>query len=158
MNATKLTMVLLAGLAIAACSGSDTVPAGSSTNVGGSGAGSNAGNAAARTNALGGAGGNAFTPIFPGATREETDLVQNNLTVYFEFDSSEIRAEFNPMLAAHAAYLASDRNVSVRLEGHADERGSREYNIGLGEQRAQAVRQILALQGAGGAQLSADSL
>jgi peptidoglycan-associated lipoprotein len=58
------------------------------------------------------------------------------------------------MLAAHGRYLASDPNLRIRLEGHADERGSREYNIGLGENRAQAVRQILLLQGVSAAQLS----
>jgi peptidoglycan-associated lipoprotein len=58
------------------------------------------------------------------------------------------------MLAAHGAYLAANTNVQLRLEGHADERGSREYNIGLGERRAQAVRRILMLQGATAAQLT----
>jgi peptidoglycan-associated lipoprotein len=58
------------------------------------------------------------------------------------------------MLSAHARYLASDPNLSIRLEGHTDERGSREYNIGLGENRAQSVRQILLLQGVSAAQLS----
>lgn len=91
---------------------------------------------------------------FPNATQAQLDLLNDSLVVYFEFDSSEIRADFNDMLAAHGSYLASNPNVSVRLEGHADERGSREYNIGLGERRAQAVRRILLLQGAAADQLS----
>ena len=57
------------------------------------------------------------------------------------------------MLAAHGEYLASNGDALVRLEGHADERGTREYNIGLGEQRAQAVRRVLLLQGASADQL-----
>ena len=57
-------------------------------------------------------------------------------------------------MAAHARYLAANPTVRVRLEGHTDERGSREYNIGLGERRAQAVRRALLLQGATETQLS----
>ncbi len=66
--------------------------------------------------------------------------------IYFDFDSSEVRAEDQDLVAAHAISLTSG-SASVRLEGHADERGSREYNIGLGERRAQAVRQMLMIQG-----------
>jgi peptidoglycan-associated lipoprotein len=75
-------------------------------------------------------------------------------TIYFDFDSSEIRGEGTDIVAAHAKYLASNTGMKVRLEGHTDERGSREYNIGLGERRSQAVRRALLLQGAGEAQLS----
>ena len=57
------------------------------------------------------------------------------------------------MLAAHGEYLSANNDAQVRLEGHADERGTREYNIGLGEQRAQTVRRLLLLQGASGDQV-----
>ena len=77
-----------------------------------------------------------------------------NRTIYFDFDSSEIKGEGPAIVAAHARYLASNPTVRVRLEGHTDERGSREYNIGLGERRAQAVRRALLLQGATETQLS----
>jgi len=70
-----------------------------------------------------------------------------NRTIYFEFDSSDIKAEYNAMITAHARYLASNPTMRVRIEGNTDERGSREYNIGLGERRAQAVRRALMLQG-----------
>jgi peptidoglycan-associated lipoprotein len=83
----------------------------------------------------------------------DADLL-GNLIVYFEFDLSDIRSEFNAMLAAHGRYLAENPSADVRLEGHADERGSREYNIGLGERRSQAVRRLLLLQGASGTQIS----
>ena len=82
------------------------------------------------------------------------EALLSRLVIYFEFDQSDIRSEFNDMLAAHGRYLASNPNSRLRLEGHADERGSREYNIGLGERRAQAVRRVLLLQGAGSDQLS----
>jgi peptidoglycan-associated lipoprotein len=75
-------------------------------------------------------------------------------TVYFDFDQSTIRSEFVDVLRAHAAYLNSNRSVSVLIEGHADERGSREYNIGLGERRANAVRTFLAAEGVSEAQMN----
>lgn len=72
----------------------------------------------------------------------------SRLVIYFDFDRSEIRSDFNDTLRAHGAFLAENGDRQIRLEGHADERGSREYNIGLGERRAQAVRRVLMLQGA----------
>src|ERR1700681_888873 len=77
-----------------------------------------------------------------------------NRTIYFDFDSSEVKADYNGLVAAHARYLASNPSIRVRLEGNTDERGSREYNIGLGERRAQSVRRALLLQGAADAQIS----
>lgn len=74
--------------------------------------------------------------------------------VYFDYDSSEIRAEYIDVVAAHAAYLVKYPAARMRLEGHADERGSREYNIGLGERRGQTVRKALMLQGVAEAQVA----
>jgi peptidoglycan-associated lipoprotein len=74
--------------------------------------------------------------------------------VYFDFDRADIRADSQSVVTAHAAFLAKNPNQKVRLEGHADERGSREYNIGLGERRGQAVRRALLLQGVAEVQLS----
>jgi peptidoglycan-associated lipoprotein len=74
--------------------------------------------------------------------------------IYFDYDSSEIRPEFVSVIAAHAHALARNASVRVRLEGHTDERGSPEYNIGLGERRAQAVRRALMLQGVTDAQVA----
>ncbi|HEY3487309.1 MAG TPA: peptidoglycan-associated lipoprotein Pal [Gammaproteobacteria bacterium] len=68
--------------------------------------------------------------------------------VYFDYDKSDIRPEFKELLTAHGKYLASYPDVKVRLEGHTDERGSREYNLALAEQRSKSVRQFLLLQGA----------
>jgi peptidoglycan-associated lipoprotein len=74
--------------------------------------------------------------------------------VYFDFDSAEIKGQGVEVVAAHAKYLAANPGTRVRLEGHTDERGSREYNIGLGERRAQSVRRALMLQGASEGQIS----
>ncbi|PHS69916.1 MAG: peptidoglycan-associated lipoprotein [Methylophaga sp.] len=72
----------------------------------------------------------------------------SNRVVYFEYDSSAVRFEDQAVLEAHAAYLGENPNVTIRLEGHTDNRGSREYNLALGERRALGIRQILMLQGA----------
>ena len=76
------------------------------------------------------------------------------MVIYFDFDESELRAEYADLLASHANRLANNARLNVRLEGHADERGSREYNIGLGERRSQAVRRMLLIQGAAAEQIS----
>ena len=73
--------------------------------------------------------------------------------IYFDFDRSDIRPEFAAAISAHAKHLAAFGAARVRLEGHTDERGSREYNIALGERRAQAVRRALLLQGGADAQI-----
>ena len=74
--------------------------------------------------------------------------------IYFDFDRSEIRPEYASLISSHAKFLAGSGAVKIRVEGHTDERGSREYNIALAERRAQAVRRALMLQGAGDAQLT----
>jgi len=68
--------------------------------------------------------------------------------IYFAFDSSAIPSRFSKVLEAHADYLSEQPDVKLRLEGHTDERGTREYNIALGERRAEAVEKILVLSGA----------
>lgn len=75
-------------------------------------------------------------------------------TIYFDFDQSSIRSEFLDVLRAHAGYLNSNRSASVLIEGHADERGSREYNIGLGERRANAVKRFLEAEGVSSSQIN----
>jgi peptidoglycan-associated lipoprotein len=67
---------------------------------------------------------------------------------YFPFDSSEISAADRDVLVAHGKFLAANPKVKVTIDGHCDERGTREYNLALGERRAQAVQRVLMLQGA----------
>ncbi len=71
-----------------------------------------------------------------------------NRTIYFDFDSAKISDESLALLETHGNFVAGNGDVSVRLEGHTDERGSREYNIALGDRRAQSVRRVLLFQGA----------
>ena len=88
------------------------------------------------------------------ATSGPTGEQLSKRVIYFDFDKADIRADSQTVVAAHAQYLAKNPSQKVRLEGHADERGSREYNIGLGERRGQAVRRALLLQGVAEVQLS----
>jgi peptidoglycan-associated lipoprotein len=74
--------------------------------------------------------------------------------IYFDFDKSEIKPEFADIITVHARNLTAHPTLKMKLEGNTDERGTREYNIGLGERRAQAVRRALMLQGVAESQLT----
>lgn len=74
-------------------------------------------------------------------------------TVYFDLDQSTIKSQFRAPLAAHAAYLVANPSVKIALEGHTDERGTKEYNIALGERRGNSVAQFLKVNGVADAQL-----
>ena len=73
--------------------------------------------------------------------------------IYFEYDSSQVINEFIPIIEAHGHYLMANPNQRITLEGHSDERGTREYNIALAEQRAKAVYKMLQLIGVMGKQV-----
>jgi peptidoglycan-associated lipoprotein len=88
------------------------------------------------------------------AQKQALAALQSRNIVYFDYDSSEIKPDYDAVVTAHAGYLVKYPNARVRLEGHTDERGSREYNIGLGERRAQTVRRALMLQGVKEAQIT----
>lgn len=68
-------------------------------------------------------------------------------TIYFDYDSYSIKGEFRSLLEAHARYLNAYKSRSIMLTGHADERGSREYNLAIGFKRAEAVRKMLEILG-----------
>jgi len=145
-------VVAIAGtvlLSLGACSGKSAVKPGAAAEAGtvpasANGAGTDNGSSSlANAGTVGGGSGNgASAPV--GVSR----------LIYFDFDSSEIRPEFIAVIAAHAHALAANASIRVRLEGHTDDRGSREYNIGLGERRAQSVRRALLLQGVTEAQVA----
>jgi peptidoglycan-associated lipoprotein len=81
-------------------------------------------------------------------TLEQPEGTMSIRIVYFEFDSAKLTSESIEILETHGNFIAGNGEVTVRLEGHADERGSREYNIALGDRRAQSVRRVLLFQGA----------
>lgn len=136
MRVAQVMLIVMSGLALAGCpKKQQTIPDAQNPdqNTSASTEGSSSSDVGS-----GGLGGEA-------AALEEAKKV--GTIVYFDYDRAEIKAEYVPIVAAHAKFLNGGANRKVRLEGHSDERGSREYNIGLGERRAQAVRRALMLQG-----------
>jgi peptidoglycan-associated lipoprotein len=69
--------------------------------------------------------------------------------IYFEYNQDTVKSEFTELIQAHAKYLNDNRGRKIRLEGHADERGSREYNMALGQRRGEAVRRATTILGVG---------
>jgi peptidoglycan-associated lipoprotein len=145
MRQMMVVLLLVAACALSACASKPSKPAGSG-EAGMTGAGGAEGSGAANANAGNASGDDEVAGPQAGLLAKRT--------VYFDFDSSEIKGEGTDIVAAHAKYLAANPSARVRLEGHTDERGSREYNIGLGERRAQSVRRALMLQGAADGQIS----
>jgi peptidoglycan-associated lipoprotein len=139
MRAVQLLVVLGAAIALSGCpkkietkpdagAGATTPQSGASTNTVSSGTSSAGSELGADQAAI-------------------KELERIGMVIYFDYDKAEIKSEFVSVVAAHAKFLNGNVSRKVRLEGHTDERGSREYNIGLGERRAQAVRRALMLQG-----------
>lgn len=91
--------------------------------------------------------------ITPAGLNNPDNLLSQRI-IYFDYNQSSIRPEYMVLLNTHAQLLAKYPNLKVRLEGHADERGSREYNIALSEDRAMAVKRLMGTQGARGYQMS----
>jgi peptidoglycan-associated lipoprotein len=143
-----LTMLVVASaLGFAGCASHPVKPASAElASVPGAGAASQG--AAAGANANSGSLGSQQSVPGP---RE--GLLADRL-IHFAFNSSQISAHGMKVVAAHAAYLAAHPNARVRLEGYTDDRGSAEYNIGLGMRRAEAVREALLLQGVSPSQIT----
>jgi len=138
----KLFSVAFAVAIVAGCSSTSTDDTGSSVTDGNGGAGSTTGSAV--STGLGDG---------DGVSGSNTDEAQNLPTVfYFAFDSSTLNAEARAALKGHAASLKSSGNRAT-LAGYTDERGTREYNLALGERRAKAVSQFLQIQGVNKSQL-----
>jgi len=83
----------------------------------------------------------------------DTDACLRQRVVYFDFDKTEIKPEFQQIMACHAKYLQDRPESHIRLEGNTDERGTREYNLGLGERRGNAVSDALQANGGSASQL-----
>jgi peptidoglycan-associated lipoprotein len=115
----------------------------------------------ANATGLGSGDSDTGTPIADGsggarsaaAMLEQTDGDLADRIIYFEYDSAKLSSESIAILETHGNFLATNGEVTVRLEGHSDERGSREYNIALGDRRAQSVRRVLLFQGASSDQI-----
>jgi len=84
---------------------------------------------------------------------DNPDSTLSQREIYFEFDRSDVRPEYLPIIRAHAAYVRANPSARMVLEGHADERGSREYNLGLGERRGNSVLDLARADGASSGQV-----
>jgi peptidoglycan-associated lipoprotein len=84
--------------------------------------------------------------------------VLSKRSVYFDYDSYEVKAEYKDLVTAHAKFLTENRQFKMLIQGNTDERGSREYNLALGQKRADAIRKMLSLLGAREDQLESVSL
>jgi len=158
MNVLRKILVLLIPLVLAAgCAATKE-----STTMGGAGEAAPATTEAAPISqpAMGGEAGGAAETLgvsgesgFQGKELANTDALLAKRKIYFDFDRIEIKQEFLPIIEAHGQYLAEHPNARVALQGNTDERGTREYNMALGERRAKAVRRFLATQGASFSQI-----
>ncbi|EHD22462.1 MULTISPECIES: peptidoglycan-associated lipoprotein Pal [Brenneria] len=134
----KGLMLALPVLAVAACSSNKNADSDqSSIGAGGSGSGFENGSGSSSEQA-----------------RLQVQELQRNNIVYFDLDKYDIRSDFAQLLDAHAAFLRSNPSYKVTIEGHADERGTPEYNIALGERRANAVQMYLQGKGVSSDQIS----
>ena len=78
---------------------------------------------------------------------KDPNNILSKRVIYFEYDQDSVKAEYAALIQEHAKFLSNNRNRKIRLEGHADERGSREYNMALGQRRADAVRKATSVLG-----------
>lgn len=178
-NTTSRLGLIALTLALTACGSSvklNEVPVedrtGVSTGANGQAGGANAGQAGAGSGAAGAAGaaGGAGAASALPASRTVVPVelsprsnpvavlpAQLARVVYFDFDSFVIRPEGEAVIEGHARFLAANKSRSIAVEGHTDERGGREYNLALGQKRAEAVRRRLILLGVGEGQVEAVS-
>jgi len=94
----------------------------------------------------------------PFAALKDPSNILSRRTVYFDFDRFEVRDEYRPLVEAHAKFLRENPSAKMLIQGNADERGSREYNVGLGQRRSDSVKKMLILLGARDSQIEAVSL
>ena len=145
---------LVAAFVVAGCKSTDTQEAAPVEE--GTSATAAAGGAGGATTSGVGAGGVSGTNLGPGAGTAKVPPATGVYTkriVLFDFDSFVVKDEYRSTVEAHAKFLQANKSARIALQGHADERGSREYNIALGQKRADAVKKVMQLYGAGEAQI-----
>jgi peptidoglycan-associated lipoprotein len=153
MNKWIIAAMVAAALVVAGCKSTDTQEA-APVEEGQAPVAANAGGATTSGLNSGGVTGTAK----PGTGVGEAKLppatgIYVKRVVLFDFDSFAVKDEYRPVVEAHAKFLAANKGARVTLQGHADERGSREYNIALGQKRADAVKQLMQLLGASEGQI-----
>jgi len=143
----QVLIIALAGLMLVSCANKETKEAPVTEGTTATNQGLTPDEMAAKTQ------GAAASAGFKGDELNNPNSPLSKRIIYFDYDSSEVKPEFRPIVEAHAGYLAAHPNTIVTLEGNTDERGSREYNLALGERRAQAVQKQMVLLGASADQI-----
>ena len=150
---SRLLVVTMMSMFLTACASKNSGPSNSSTTTPtsttstGNSTGTSTGNVVSNANPGGNAYGTRFTAEQLRSMGIEGDPL-NYKTVYFQYNSSRIDKRSDVIVRAHARYLQSRSDTRVSLEGHADERGTRDYNLALGERRAQEVKNLIKAAGA----------
>ena len=103
------------------------------------------------------------TPVAPTGDQlpnvlKDPNNILSKRSIFYDYDKYDVKEEYKPLLQAHARYLAQNRNAKMLIQGNADERGSREYNIALGQKRADGVKKLLQLMGVQESQVESVSL
>jgi peptidoglycan-associated lipoprotein len=92
-------------------------------------------------------------PSVTGVPLKDPSNILSRRSVFFDYDSNVVKEEFKPLVSAHAGYISKNREKRMTIQGNTDERGSREYNLALGQRRADAVKQMMTRLGAPSAQI-----
>ncbi len=144
--------VAIIAAALAGCSSTPTTEAPVDDH---SAAGMPAGSSGAQTGGAqsGGVTGSATGSGAMGNPLRDPNNILSKRSVYFDFDSFVVKDEYRPLVEAHARYLQQNRSARMTIQGNTDERGSREYNIALGQKRADAVKRMMLLLGATDSQI-----
>ncbi len=99
-----------------------------------------------------------IAPLPRGNPLKDPNNILSKRSIYFDFDKFDIKDEYRPLVEAHAKYLRENSGAKMLIQGNADERGSREYNIGLGQRRSDSVKKMMTLLGVKEAQIESVSL
>ena len=143
-------LIAIIAAALVGCSSTPTTEA-PVEDRGTTGAGAGTG---AQTGGASGAGvTGAATGSAQGNPLRDPANILSKRSIYFDFDSFVVKDEYRPLVEAHARYLQQNRTARMTIQGNTDERGSREYNIALGQKRADAVKRMMLLLGATDAQI-----
>ncbi|CAG7857515.1 hypothetical protein MCAMS1_02368 [biofilm metagenome] len=158
-NNSLLMVLLVAVFAVSGCSDDEAGEGLDNANQNAASGINDASTSGLNGGPLTGMAGSGYTGIsgnnaFLGPEFSDPNNPLSRSTIYFIYDSSEVQPDFIPVINAHARYLATHPNQKLTLEGHADERGSPEYNIALGDQRAKAVAAMMKAQGASDGQMN----
>ena len=147
----KLALAIAAASMLAACSSTPEQSTPVEDRTATASSGTTAANSGASTSGVGNQNGSSGSNL-QGASASGNPLKDprsplSRREIFYDYDSFVVKDEYKPLLEAHAAYLKSNRNARITVEGNTDERGSREYNLALGQKRSESVKRVLTLLG-----------